>query len=69
LGHKFFYFIFLPGQFVISIYLTVHEYRKMIATKDYWQLLIVVYNCWQVLMPLFDHLEYIYYVFGIKDWS
>jgi hypothetical protein len=64
---KFFYLLFLPLQFLISLYLTMHEYSKMIATKNYWQFLIVLYNFWQILMPFFDHYEYAaYYIFEIK---
>jgi hypothetical protein len=59
--HYYFYFVLLPTQFLMTVYLTVYETRKMIATKDKWQLFIVVFNFWQVFMPFFDHSEFIYY--------
>jgi len=57
--HWLFFFIFLPAQFAVSLYLTFYEAKKMIATKDKWQLPIVFYNAWQVIMPFFDLVEYV----------
>jgi hypothetical protein len=31
----------------------------MLATKDKWQLIIVIHNAWQFIMPFFDHADYI----------
>jgi hypothetical protein len=59
LKHWIFYFVLLPSQFAISIYLTFYEAKKMFSTKDMWQLPIVFYNGWQVIMPFFDLVEYV----------
>jgi hypothetical protein len=34
--HWLFFFVFLPGQFAVSLYLTFYEAKKMVATKDKW---------------------------------
>lgn len=57
--HWLFFFVMLPMQLAIAIYLTWFEWKKMWATKDKWQLTIVIYNFWQVIMPFFDMIEYV----------
>jgi hypothetical protein len=56
--HWLFFFIFLPIQFAISVHLTYFETKKMILTKDKLQIPVIIYNGWQVIMPLFDMIEY-----------
>lgn len=43
-AHRVFFFVFIPLQFGVAVYLTYFETKKMIETKDKKQLLIVLYN-------------------------
>ncbi len=42
--NKVFFFLFIPLQFGVAVYLTYFETKKMIDTKDNKQILIVLYN-------------------------
>jgi hypothetical protein len=52
-----FYFFFIPLQFGVATYLTYFETKKMIETKDKKQLLIIVYNFMQIVIPIIDLVE------------
>ena len=46
IDHWIFFFLFLPVQFAIAIYLTYFEARKMFAMKDPSLFFVVFYNAW-----------------------
>lgn len=57
--HWIFFFMLLPLQFGISAYLTYFETKKLIVTKDKFQLLIIAYNASQLILPIVDLFNYI----------
>lgn len=61
-----FFFVVLPLQVSISFYLTIFEVRKMIRLRNYLgaQLLITLYNAFQVFQPLINLLKF---VNNVKD--
>ncbi len=58
--HFLFFFVLLPVQVAISVYLTGFEFRKLLIQRNAVNVMIVFYNFWQVVLPVIDLAEYLF---------